>query len=93
MNLWGRKWSPHPIPLTILAPPSLHFNMYIIVLFLPPQKSFLSFSSSTLKVVVVVHSLSHSDPMEPTLCNPKDCSSSGFLVLHCLLEFAQTPVH
>ena len=26
----------------------------------------------------------------PTLCNPMDCSTPGFPVLHCLLEFAQT---
>ena len=29
----------------------------------------------------------------PTLCNPMDCSTSGFPVLHHLLEFAQTHVH
>ena len=29
----------------------------------------------------------------PTLCNPMDCSTLGFPVLHCLLEFAQTHVH
>ena len=30
----------------------------------------------------------------PTLCNdPMGCSTSGFLVLHCLLEFAQVYVH
>ena len=28
-----------------------------------------------------------------TLCDPMDCSISGFPVLHCLLEFAQTHVH
>ena len=28
----------------------------------------------------------------PTLCNPTDCSTPGFLVLHCLLEFARTKV-
>ena len=28
-----------------------------------------------------------------TLCNPMDCSISGFPVLHYLLEFAQTHVH
>ena len=28
-----------------------------------------------------------------TLCNPMDCSMPGFLVLHYLLEFAQTHVH
>ena len=27
------------------------------------------------------------------LCNPMNCSTSGFPVLHCLLEFAQTHVH
>ena len=29
----------------------------------------------------------------PTLCNPMDCSTPGFLVLHYLPEFAQTHVH
>ena len=29
----------------------------------------------------------------PTLCNPMDCSTPGFPVLHHLLEFAQTHVH
>ena len=29
----------------------------------------------------------------PTLCNPRDCNTSDFPVLHYLLEFAQTHVH
>ena len=29
----------------------------------------------------------------PTLCNPMDCSTPGFPVLHHLLEFAQTHIH
>ncbi|MEA1078638.1 hypothetical protein U8M15_27455, partial [Klebsiella pneumoniae] len=29
----------------------------------------------------------------PTLCDPMDCSTPGFPVLHCLSEFAQTHVH
>ena len=29
----------------------------------------------------------------PTLCNPMDCSTPGFLVYHQLLELAQTHVH
>ena len=29
----------------------------------------------------------------PTLCNPMNCSTPGFPVLHCLPEFAQTHVH
>ena len=28
-----------------------------------------------------------------TLCDPRNCSTPGFPVLHCLLEFAQTHVH
>ena len=38
--------------------------------------------------VVVVQSLSRIQ-----LCNPMDCSTPGFPVLHCLSEFAQTHVH
>ena len=29
----------------------------------------------------------------PTLCDPEDCSKSGFLVQHQLLELAETHVH
>ena len=29
----------------------------------------------------------------PTLCNPMDCSTPGFLVLHHFPELAQTHVH
>ena len=29
----------------------------------------------------------------PTLCDPMDCSTPGFLVFHCLPEFAQAHVH
>ena len=29
----------------------------------------------------------------PTLCNPMDCSTPGFPILHYLPEFAQTHVH
>ena len=29
----------------------------------------------------------------PTVCSPRDCSTPGFPVLHCLQEFAQTHVH
>ena len=29
----------------------------------------------------------------PALCNPMDCSMPGFLVLYCLLKFAQIHVH
>ena len=39
--------------------------------------------------VVVIQSLS----CESTLCNPMDCSTPGFPILHHLSEFAQTHVH
>ena len=29
----------------------------------------------------------------PPLCDPMDCSTPGFPVLHCILEFVQTHVH
>ena len=29
----------------------------------------------------------------PTFCDPMDCRMPGFLVLHCLPEFAQTHIH
>ena len=29
----------------------------------------------------------------PALCDPKDCSTPGSPVIHCLLEFSQTGVH
>ena len=29
----------------------------------------------------------------PALCDPMDCSTPGFPVLHYLPEFAKTPVH
>ena len=31
--------------------------------------------------------------LSPTLCDPMDCSMSGFPVHHQLLKFAQTHVH
>ena len=44
------------------------------------------YHSSVVPLAVVVQSCL-------TLCNPKDCSMSGFLVLHRLLELAQTHIH
>ena len=41
-----------------------------------------------MKSIVVVQSLRHVQ-----LCDPMDCSTSGFPVLHYLPEFAQTHVH
>ena len=44
----------------------------------------------TLKLVLSCCSLTKSCP---TLCDPVDCSTPGFPVLHYLREFAQTHVH
>ena len=41
------------------------------------------------KAIAVVQSLS----LGATLCDPVDCSTPGFPVLHCLPEFAQTHAH
>ena len=32
-------------------------------------------------------------PLTHGLCNPMDCNTPGFPVLHSLMEFAQTQVH
>ena len=31
--------------------------------------------------------------LSPTLCDPMDCNTPGFPILHYLLEFAQTHIH
>ena len=40
-----------------------------------------------LELIVIVQLLSW------VLCDPMDCSTQGFPVLHCLLEFAQIHLH
>ena len=42
-----------------------------------------------------VHSIQFSSVAQlcPTLCDPVTCSTLGFLILHYLLEFAQTHFH
>ena len=50
--------------------------------------------SSALKMYPFkTHQFSSVAQLCPTLCNPMDCSTSGFPVHHQLLEFAQTHVH
>ena len=44
-------------------------------------------------VVVVVQPLSNCCCSCPTVCDPMDCSTPGFPVLHYLSEFAQIRVH
>ena len=43
-----------------------------------------------LKIVLPCCSLAQS---YPTVCDPMDCNTPGFPVLHYLLELAQTHVH
>ena len=52
--------------------------------FEPPGKPFLVCMASLLSFV---------SQSCLTLCNPMDCSTPGFPVLHYLPELAQTPVH
>ena len=47
---------------------------------------FTSWATSSVQFSSVIQSC-------PTLCNPMDCRTSGFLVHHQLLELAQTHVH
>ena len=44
--------------------------------------------ATSRRLIVVVQSLSHAQ-----LCDSKDCSMSGFPVLHYLPEFDETHVH
>ena len=61
---------------------ALKFNNLLVLKCLP-CRHFCSWMS-----VIVVHSLS---PIQ--ICNPADCSMSGFPVLHYLPEFVQTHIH
>ena len=43
--------------------------------------------------LIVINQFSSVAKSCPTLCDPMDCSTPGFPVLHQLLELAQTHVH
>ena len=43
----------------------------------------------SIKTVFTIYSCCSVAQSNPTLCNPMDCSTPGFTVLHCLLEFAR----
>ena len=51
----------------------------------PPGKPNIILYSTVLKKLLF------SSKSCPTFCEPMDCSTPGFTVLHCLLKFAQTP--
>ena len=83
-----RDWIPkgHSISYTLLP---CHWNSHVEchkpegqileTTWKPQEKSSLFCSSVT--------------QLCPTLCDPMDCSTPGFPLLHCLLELAQTHVH
>ena len=65
----------------------LKFSTIIIGLSISP---FNSFNLCFMYFVDLFSSVAQSGP---TLCDPMDCSTIGFPVLHYLLEFAQIHVH
>ena len=75
-----------------------HFQMTKIHILRVPQAANLNSwdfgpmqkSSLTFVICCCCCSVAKS---RPTLCDPVDCSTPGFPVLHHLLEFAQTHVH
>ena len=58
-----------------------------------PGRSELSWAVSTKHTLGSKDSCCLVAQLCPTPCNPVDCSTPGFPVLHHLPEFAQTPVH
>ena len=82
---WRRHWLPTPVFL----PGEFH-----------GQKSLAGYSPWGCKELGLTERLTHSLSMFssvaqlcPTLCDPTDCSTPGFLVHHQLLEPTQTHVH
>ena len=84
-----------PLRSRLLPQESRHcgpkFKSWLIVLAprwwveLCPPKAYVYFQTPS---TYVVQSLSHVWP-----CNPMDCSTPGFPIFHCLLEFAENHVH
>ena len=64
-----------------------HFILFLIILY-NHHKSFREYNSYPRRKVLFVHLLRF-----VWICDPMDCCTPGFLVLHYLLEFAQTHVH
>jgi len=80
--------------------------MILVFWMLSFKPAFPLFSSSSSRSSLVplhflplgwdhLHSVQFSSVAQsyPTVCNPMDCSTPGFLVHHQLLELAQTHVH
>ena len=69
----------------------LHINGSIDSHF--PETAFRSISIFGFWVVSISLWINHAVAVQSVSHVPKDCSTPGFPVLHCLLEFAQTNVH
>ena len=67
---------------------SIHMPSEELTSPLSSQGLFISFIFLIIKIVD--HSCCSVTQLCPTLCDPMDCSTSSFLVLHHLLELAQT---
>ena len=81
----GHKWS------------NLAHRAHMVTLCLPFEELTNCFPKhqhhSTFPSAVYVCMLFSVPQSCPTLCDPRDCSTPGFPVLHHLPEFDQTPVH
>ena len=77
------------LPQRLGGLPSTHALLPLEALLSPPLLPPLTplCVSGGLRTHLIVQMLSHVQ-----LCDPMDCRTLGSSVLHCLLEFAQTPV-
>ena len=55
-----------------------------------PAGVFILVAQLLFTVVLLLFTVTQ---LRPALCDPMDCSTPGFPVLHCLLGFAQVHVH
>ena len=78
-NLWAEKWS-FPFPSTL--------QWWGRITIDPPIQKEKTGGTQTL-----LFCCCSAAKLCPTLCDPIDCSTPGFPVLHCLPEFAQTHIH
>ena len=85
-SMWPSKWSKpcsHALFLSVRVKP-VRIYKAVRVIKLLVTTSFLACCKHCFYLV----------PKScPTLCNPMDCSTPGFPLLHCLPEFAQTHVY
>ena len=59
----------------------------------PTGQHLPKFSQIRILICIWLFCCSSVTQSRPALCNPMDCSTPGFPVLHCLPELARTHVH